>query len=130
MQKGKDLPASGAPAAPVPGLNEILKLEDIIASDFVEARAKAQKMVGDAQATVDAIEQDGQDRARIQAAEAVLVIEERTQKEIEEIRKLGVAECDDLNSKLSSRLSSALDYIVEQVVEGESCLTRPGVTQC
>lgn len=130
MKKGKDLPEKVAHAAPVPGLSEILKLEEIIAADIAKARAEAQKMVADAQESVDSIELEGQDRARVQAAEQVSLIEKRTQKEIEEIGKLGASECDELNSQLSSRLNSALDYIVEQVVEGQSCLTRPGVTQC
>ena len=130
MKKGKDLPEKVAQAAPVPGLREILKLEEIIAADLNEARTKAQKVVLEAQEKVDSIELSGQDRARVAAEHQAKLIEERTQKEIEEIRKLGAAECDELNSSISSRLDTALDYIVDQVVEGQSCLTRPGVTQC
>lgn len=130
MKKGKDLPEKVARTAPVTGLREILKLEEIIAADISKARARAQKMVSDAQERVDSIEIKGQEDARIEAARQISLIETKTQKEIEEIGKLGSAECDELDSKLSSRLSSALDYIVDQVVEGESCLTRPGVTQC
>lgn len=130
MKKGKDLPEKVARTAPVTGLREILKLEEIIAADISKARSRAENMVSDAQERVDSIETKGQEDARVEAARQISLIETRTQKEIEEIGKLGAAECDELDSKLSSRLSSALDYIVDQVVEGESCLTRPGVTQC
>lgn len=122
--------SNGGQLALAPGLREILDLEKTIANEIEDVRSQALETINSAQMRVDSIQLEGQDRAKNEAALAVAQIQAKTKEQVDEIARLGQAESLELDKQLSSRLDHALVFIIDNVVEGESCVTGLGVKQC